>query len=70
MIQPSLFDVSAVPTVASPLCMFDGCQRHGRALLGPLVRVSEDCESRSIECLTCGCTGVQSDNLKLRRGKQ
>jgi len=70
MIQPALFDVSAVPTIASPLCSYEACKRKGRAMLGPVVRVSEDCENRSIECLTCGCTGVQSDNLKLKRGRQ
>lgn len=67
MIQPAIFDVSAVPTIASPLCSYENCTRKGRAILGPVVRVSEDCEHQEIECLDCPARGHFSRNL---RGKQ
>ena len=57
-----------VPTVPSPLALCEGLEH--RAVLGP-VQTSADgtCASRAILCVTCGGTGRQSDNLKLRKGK-
>jgi hypothetical protein len=63
-------DESVPPeTIASPLCFVDGrCPRKGRAILGPVRRSdSGECETRSITCLTCGCTGDRSENLTLRK---
>lgn len=59
MQQATLFG-DAADTVPSPLCSrWDKCTPRGRAVLG----ASEDhggCVNRSIRCLTCGCTGVES----------
>ncbi len=62
--QIALFDAD---TIASPLCMYEHCRRKGRAVLGPPWHVSEHCVNRTIECLTCGARGEQSDNLLLKR---
>ncbi len=66
MNQGTLFDEPA--TVASPICCYQRqpCWKKGRAVLGPVERSSDDCENRSITCLTCGATGTQSTNLKAK----
>lgn len=71
--QPSLFDLPPVTaeTVPSPLCSYERCTRRGRAVLGPFVLMEGgDCRNRSITCLTCGCTGEQSENLKPTTSKR
>lgn len=57
-------------TIASPLCMYQNCKRNGRAVLGPERQMSPDCVNRSITCLTCGCTGDQSQNLRAKTPKK
>lgn len=55
---------AAVETILSPFCIYEHgyasskCRR-GRAVLGPIEGDAE-CENRSLCCLGCGCTGVQS----------
>jgi hypothetical protein len=67
--QPSLFSDPA--TEASPLCIYDGpCSRHGRAELGPERHVSPTCINRDIRCLTCGRTGVESQNLAVNASRR
>ena len=63
MIQPYLLPVVGI---ASPLCSYEKCHRKGRAVLGPPQLRPSGCVNRSIRCLTCGCTGVQSDNLRVK----
>ena len=60
-----LFDVETVP---SPICMFDHCQRKGRAVLGPPRQMTPDCVNRSVAC-ECGRRGELSTNLRAKSGK-
>lgn len=48
-------------TVASPLCVYDRCERKGRAVIGPPV-VFPGCVNRAITCLDCRATGQSSEN--------
>lgn len=62
MSQLALFEPP--DTVPSPVCVYDHCARKGRAVLGPVQAVGEWCTTRTITCLTCGRTGVQSTNTE------
>jgi hypothetical protein len=56
------------PLIASPLCCYESpCRRQGRARLGPVERVSADCENQTITCVTCGAIGIKSRNLAVQR---
>jgi len=66
VIQPYLLPVVGI---ASPLCMYEHCRRKGRAVLGPVRRVTPDCENTPVRCLTCGCTGELSRNLLAKARK-
>ncbi len=55
-----------VPTVPSPICFYEHCQRNGQAVLGPVRQVSQHCTTRSITCLKCGATGVKATNEEPR----
>lgn len=62
--QRALF---ADATVPSPICcMWLPCPRKGRSVLGPAERIGDDCINRSIRCLTCGRTGIESTNLTVK----
>lgn len=64
MNQIAIFDAD---TVASPLCSYQApCPRKGRAVYGPPEHLGE-CINRSIRCLRCGATGVESRNVEVKR---
>lgn len=59
--QGELFAAPAGDAVRSPICMR---QKHcgSSAVLGKPEEVEPGCVNRSITCLACGATGVQSTN--------
>lgn len=65
--QLSLFDGLIRRHLPSPLCVYQGaCARKGRAVLGEPEDTGGSVQ-RSIRCVTCGRTGVQSTNTERRK---
>ena len=54
-----------VPTEPSPLAPCEGLDH--RAVFGPWTG-DEDEQGRNVLCFSCGCTGRQSDNLRVGKG--
>jgi hypothetical protein len=64
--QLALFDqpTDRDASIPSPICCYDRCARHGRAVLGAPVDHG-DCINRRVRCVTCARTGVQSTRTDL-----
>lgn len=63
MNQGELFDKPE--TIASPLCIWEACSRHGRCVCGEW-EGDDECRTRTLRCLVCGRSGAQSVNLTVK----
>jgi hypothetical protein len=67
-VQLEMFHAPVTVPCPPCVCPYESpCAKQGRAVYGPVERVSEDCEQQCVTCQRCGRIGLISTNIRLVR---